>query len=170
MCNKRGTTKDKLQIEIRPVTATDCEGLAAFFEQNNLPVVTRHFRPFPLTAEVAQEITGTSHRDQFYAAFVGQKIVGFTMLRGWDEGFDIPSFGVCVDLRHQGQGLGKRITKFAIAEAERLGCRSLRLTVYGSNERAFRLYQELGFHETHRETVVVDNQMDEHIVMLRKLA
>jgi len=47
-------------------------------------------------------------------------------------------------------GLRRRLLAFALAEAERLGVRTLHLEVEVENERATRLYREGGFEETGR--------------------
>jgi ribosomal protein S18 acetylase RimI-like enzyme len=91
------------------------------------------------------------------------------MLRGWDEGFDVPSFGVLVDHRTQGQGLGRRMTEFAIAEARRLGSRRVRLTVNESNQAAVHLYRSLGFEEVSRSEFAGPAGRDMKLVMKREL-
>ena len=91
------------------------------------------------------------------------------MLRGWDEGFQIPSFGIIVDYRYHGLGLGRRMTEFAIEEARRLNCSRVRLSVYESNDRALCLYRSLGFEEISREAVVVHGSPDIKIVMVKGL-
>jgi len=91
------------------------------------------------------------------------------MLRGWDEGYSIPSFGILVDHRFHNCGVGTRMTQFAIAEALGLGCEQVRLSVYASNEVALRLYGSLGFEERARKSVLVMGQPDEKIIMVKDL-
>ena len=67
------------------------------------------------------------------------------MLRGWTDGYEVPSFGVLVDAKHRGKGLGRQLMRFAIDEARNLGCHELILSVYGSNEDAIGLYSSFGF-------------------------
>lgn len=154
---------------IRQVQDTDYEALARFFEENNRPEITRHFHPFPLTSQTAFQIACTSHLDRYYIAIWNEHIVGLCMLRGWDEGFEIPSFGVFVDYRCQGLGMGRQMTEFAIAEARKMGCHTIRLSVYASNTRATRLYESLGFREISREPVLVAEEPDEKIIMIKEL-
>jgi len=154
---------------IRQVQPADCEALTLFLQENNRPEIVRHFHPFPLTAATATEIARAGHLDRFYVAILNSQIVGFCMLRGWDQGFDVPSFGVLVDYRHQGLGLGRHMTEFAIDEARKLNCRNVRLSVYASNERAARLYRSLSFRTIHREPSVVTGEADETIVMVKEL-
>ena len=158
----------RIAAAIREVQGTDYEALNRFFEENNRPEVTRHFHAFPLTSQTAYQIACTSHFDRYYIAIWNGYIVGLCMLRGWDEGFEIPSFGIFVDYRHYGLGLGRQMTEFAIAEARKLGCPKMRLSVYASNIRALCLYTTLGFKEISRERVLITGEPDEKIIMVKE--
>jgi ribosomal protein S18 acetylase RimI-like enzyme len=72
------------------------------------------------------------------------------MLRGWDEGFVVPSFGIAVDARWHGRGLGTRMSAWTVEQARALGAPSVRLTVYTDNPGARRIYERLGFAERER--------------------
>ena len=154
---------------IRPVERGDFEALTRFFEENNQPETVRQFRAFPLSREEARRITLTSHRDLYYVMIWKSNIIGLCMLRGWDEGFETPSFGILVDYRYDHLGLGRQMTEFAITEAKKLGCHSLRLSVYASNLHAARLYESSGFREKSRQQVVIEGEPDIKIVMVRQL-
>lgn len=160
----------KLTISIKAVQTSDYEGMALFFADNNRPEITRHFHPFPLDADSAYQITCMDKLNRYYLAMHGGHIVGFCMLRGWDEGFAIPSFGVLVDYRYQGRGLGRQLTEFALEEAKRLNSPAVRLSVYESNIRARRLYEMLGFAEVSREPVTITGEPDTKIVMIKYLS
>lgn len=157
------------EITIRQVQDTDYEALARFFEENNRPEITRHFHPFPLDSQTAYQIVCTNHLDRHYIASWNGQIIGLCMLRGWDEGFEMPSFGVFVDYRHHGLGLGRQMTEFAIAESRKLGYHSIRLSVYTSNEVALRLYASLDFREMGRELVFVAGESDIKLTMVKDL-
>lgn len=143
--------------------------LAQLFNENNLPIITRYFCPFPLNASSAKIIANYYGQDRYYLAIKKNQAVGFFMLRGWDEGFNIPSFGVMVDHRYQGQGIGRLLTKEAIVVAQELACPAIRLTVFASNKVAYSLYQKLGFVEIQRSPIVVYGEDDEKIVMKKIL-
>ena len=159
-----------LAAMIRMVRTSDYEDLARFFEENNRPEIAKYFHPFPFTSQTAHNIACTSHIDRYYIAICNGCIVGLGMLRGWDEGFALPSFGVFVDYRHHGLGLGKQLTEFAIQEARNLECPTVRLSVYASNKHAMCLYDALGFRELDREPAVVAGQPDIKIIMIKDLA
>jgi ribosomal protein S18 acetylase RimI-like enzyme len=73
--------------------------------------------------------------------------LGFSVEYGGRDGF-IDDLYLAPEVR--GAGLGRRLLAFALAEAERLGVRTLHLEVEVENERATRLYRAGGFEETGR--------------------
>ena len=158
-----------IDATLRTVESTDYDGLTRFFDENNRSEITVHFHPFPLTSQSAYEIACTDHLDRYYVVVLNSEIIGLCMLRGWDEGFAVPSFGVVTDHRYYGLGLGRRMTEFALNEARRLNCPGLRLSVYQSNIHALHLYGSLGFGEISRESVVLHAKPDIKIVMLKDL-
>ena len=163
-------TSKRLSGTIRPVESGDYEALVRFFENNNRPEVLRQFHPFALSTETARRIVLQEHRDRYYLMTAkSDEIVGLCMLRGWDEGYKIPSFGILVDFWHYSHGLGRTMTEFAIAEAKRLGCDRLRLSVNESNSLARSLYESLGFREISKEPLVAAGEPDVKVIMIKDL-
>lgn len=121
------------------------EVLKGFFERNSRPEVTRLFTAFPLSAKEAERIAHHSGKDLFFLCHASALPVGFWMLRGWDEGFSVPSLGLFVDFEHQGRGIGRAIVREAIQISKNLGCNSVRLSVYPDNKGAIALYLSEGF-------------------------
>lgn len=156
-------------LSITRIKGEDVQALAALFEENNRPEIIHYFHPFPLNRASAHNIALHSSQDRYYLAWLDAVAVGLCQLRGWDEGYEIPSFGAFVDYKYHGQGIGRALTEFAIAEAVRLGCPKVRLSVYASNVRALSLYRSLGFEEVSRKPCILDGVEDETIVMLKNL-
>jgi glycosyltransferase involved in cell wall biosynthesis/RimJ/RimL family protein N-acetyltransferase len=154
---------------LREVEPGDIASLTRFFTRNDVSEVVAGFDPFPLNEETAARIASRVGRDRYYAAFLGDRVVGFSMLRGWDEGYDVPSFGIFVDFDFHGAGIGSRMTEWTVEQARRLGCRRVRLSVYGQNNAARRIYERLGFAEVERHTVEHRGRSDDRIVMVKEL-
>ncbi|MDK2980810.1 MAG: hypothetical protein PWQ55_1157 [Chloroflexota bacterium] len=154
-------------MKIKPVRKEDFNDLAALFENNNVESVTRFFTPFPLTRESAQEIAQGEHRDHYFLGLEDDRIIGFSMLRGWDEGYSVPSFGMFIDQNHQARGYGQQLLDLTIAAARQLGCEQIRLSVCAANGPAHHLYQSRGFEEIDR-SVMADSK-DEKIIMIKEL-
>jgi ribosomal protein S18 acetylase RimI-like enzyme len=158
-----------LGIRLKNIQPEDLETLSDFFAGNNVPGITDSFTPFPLTPETAEWIACQPHRDRFYLAFDGNTPVGFSMLRGWDEGYSIPSFGIFIDHRQHGHGFGRELLALTVGEAKNLGCEKVRLSVYASNPAACRIYRDLGFVEAERISITHLGQKDQKIVMVKEL-
>jgi ribosomal protein S18 acetylase RimI-like enzyme len=154
---------------LRALGPRDRDVLSRFLERNDVPEVTGHFHPFPMTADSADEIALHPGDDRYFGAFVDGRLVGLSMLRGWNEGFDVPSFGIVVDRESHGKGIGSLLTDFTLDRAPWLGSDRVRLSVYASNESAHRMYLARGFKEVEREPVSRNGGTDERIVMLKEL-
>ena len=156
-------------LHIRLVRSEDCGALIQFLEENDRPEVTRYFNPFPLDRATAQRICLNGQLDRYIVALLKGRIVGLSMLRGWNEGFEVPSFGILIDRSNTQHGIGRRLMEFTLTEARKKGCRSVRLSVHASNKRAVSLYSSLGFVELTREPVRVSGEPDVKIVMTKAL-
>ncbi|MBA3321642.1 MAG: GNAT family N-acetyltransferase [Pyrinomonadaceae bacterium] len=156
-------------VQFFEVGSSHGESLAELLKENNVPAVTRTFNPFPMSAETALKIAHLPRRDRYYGASLEGKMIGLSMLRGWDEGYSVPSFGIIVDHRFHNLGVGSRMLDFTIEQARVLGCSRVRLTVYSSNSPAVRLYKTRGFVECARENVVLMSKPDERVEMILEL-
>lgn len=151
---------------IRP---DDLGQLLTFFSENNVELITRSFAPFTLSSETARWIACEPHNDKFYLGLIENEPVGFSMLRGWDEGFSIPSFGIFIDHRKHGLGLGKEMLDLTIEAAKNLDCEKIRLSVFASNPSACKLYLSRMFKEIERSPVAHNGVPDQKIIMIKDL-
>jgi ribosomal protein S18 acetylase RimI-like enzyme len=67
------------------------------------------------------------------------------MLRGWDEGYSVPSFGVAVGSAYRGRGIGRGLLLYAIEYARKRGAPAVMLKVHLDNASARHLYESEGF-------------------------
>lgn len=121
------------------------EGLAAFFEALRSHGDEEVFHPHPLTPEEARHRCHYRGQDLYYAATDGGRVLGYGLLRGWDEGYAVPSLGIAVAPGCRGLGLARSFMAFLHAAARMRGARSIRLKVYAANTPARNLYQSLGY-------------------------
>jgi ribosomal protein S18 acetylase RimI-like enzyme len=156
-------------LQFEPVEAKHADALTELFECNSTPEVTSSFDPFPLTGQEARRIAFEPRQDGYYVAVRDDRLVGLSMLRGFDEGYAIPSFGIFVDHETHGQGIGRALTVWTIETARRRGCPSLRLSVYSANSVARGLYTSLGFVEQERRAIDRAAGSEEKIVMCLSL-
>jgi ribosomal-protein-alanine N-acetyltransferase len=160
-----------MHSEPRPLIAElaglDRHKLAAFFEILARDAETvRFFHPHPLTQAYAELLcAGVGRRlDRYFLARRTDQIVGYSILRGWDEGYTVPSFGVGIHPRARGTGLGQILFQHAINESRRAGAPALRLTVNKANLRAVHIYRKFGmaFQEKNADEWIGMLELREH--------
>ena len=103
------------------------------------------FRPHPFTRDEARRIASYVGRDVHALLIERERPVAYGMLRGWEEGYPIPSLGIAVRTDCQGRGLGRLMMAHLDAEAGRRGATVVRLRVHPDNVRARLLYESLGY-------------------------
>ena len=136
---------------IRRLVAGDREALATLFQGIAADPAARHFHPHPFTAPQAARIAGHQGRDVYLGLFEGDAIVGYGMLRGWDEGYAVPSLGLYLHPAARGRRLAQSLMLALHREAARQGAERIRLKVYADNVAAIRLYRRLGYVFTDEE-------------------
>lgn len=119
--------------EFQVVGPEHAQALTCFFERLRVQDVEKFFHPHPLTAEEAQKRAAYRGLDYYCVIVQDAAIVGYGMLRGWDEGYEIPSIGVVVDPSVQGRGYGRSLMNFLRATARQRGVNRLRATVNPDN-------------------------------------
>jgi ribosomal-protein-alanine N-acetyltransferase len=150
--------------EIRLCRGDDVDALGRFFAQLDEDPAAAGFRPHPMSAEHARWICGREQsRDVYAVAIRGAEVVGYGMLRGWDEGYSVPSLGIAVLSSARGTGISTAMMRFLHHEAARAGSTRVRLRVEASNDRARRLYARLGYAETGEERgqLVMERLLDD---------
>lgn len=130
---------------IEPIHPRNVPELATFLEEF---VDDPWFHPHPMTAAYAKLIgkhaIGPS-QDVYLGVFWERRCVAYGMLRGWDEGWEVPSLGIAVKGTLRGYGIG-RMLMYALHTCARLReAPAIRLKVFPENLRAKALYKSLGY-------------------------
>ncbi len=144
-----GMTQDgRGLVVIRTLHPEDADGLGDLFEGLAGDPASIHFHPHPLTRAEARRIADRVdiRDDVYYVAVDGdRRIVGYGMLRGWDEGYAVPSFGVAVAVDRRGAGIGRQLLRWAIEAARERGAERMILKVHVTNVGARHVYETEGF-------------------------
>lgn len=119
--------------------------LTDFFAKLRNSTVVHSFHPHPFTAAEAERISFHVGKDLYAGVFLNGSIIAYGMLRGWDEGFSIPSLGIVVDPDHQRMGIGGLMMSYLHCLAKGAGAQKVRLKVYASNTTAVKLYEHHGY-------------------------
>jgi RimJ/RimL family protein N-acetyltransferase len=144
-------------IEIRHLDEESTERLADFLEELDASGAAGFFHPHAFTQEAIKEILAQAIRDQYYIVLDDQGVVAYGMLRGWDEGYDIPSLGIALSGRARGSGLADLLMRFLHHAAREAGATRVRLTVYAENLPAVRLFERCGY--VFEEEAVADGRL-----------
>ncbi|MCC6503462.1 MAG: GNAT family N-acetyltransferase [Deltaproteobacteria bacterium] len=133
-------------IEIVRLREEHVEQLETFFEAiNNLSYVD-DFSPHPFDSSNAERICKYHGRDKYCAILLnGETIIGYGLLRGWDEGYEVPAIGLCILETYHGKGLGKLLLDFLETASRLEGASEVMLKVKKNNVAASSLYQKQGF-------------------------
>jgi ribosomal protein S18 acetylase RimI-like enzyme len=133
---------------IRRLSQTDLCSVCEFFLRINFPEYHVNFAPHPFTDQEAQRVCLYQGKDLYVGVFANgssPRMVGYGMLRGLDEGYSIPSLGLCILKDFQGVGIGRMLLNQLLNESAGLGAKCVMLKVKKSNSIARGLYESKGF-------------------------
>jgi ribosomal protein S18 acetylase RimI-like enzyme len=131
-------------LEIRTVSPEWEQPLGDFFKAIGISC-EEYFHPHAFTEEFAKALVQYCGKDLYYLLVDGKTVLAYGILRGWDQGYEIPSLGIVVLPEAQGGKLGELMMHFLHGAARRKGARQVRLKVYRSNASARNLYRKLGY-------------------------
>lgn len=132
-------------LEIKILKPDMEQALVSFFNTITKDNYACYYHPYSLTPETAKELCNLSGRDLHYILTDNKMILGYGMLRGWDEGYEIPSLGIVIHPDAAGKGLGSMFVRFLHSSAWLRGCSSIRLSVHKNNTTALRMYKRFGY-------------------------
>ncbi len=139
----QGATGASRELLIRPIHPMDRRALEVLFAGLD----TTWFRPHDLGPVGAREVAGHMGRDVYLIGFLGSVPVAYGMLRGWDEGYRVPSLGVAIRDGYRDRGLGRQMMEALHQAVRERGGDRVRLRVAPGNARARHLYATLGYRQ-----------------------
>ncbi len=134
-------------FEISPLNKSDAAALSVFLNAQPEEYI-RFFTPFDFAPDSILEILLNCEQDIFMGIFWRDELIGFFMLRGWDEGYDIPAYGVLIDERFKGHGLATISLRMSKIIGKLSGAPGIMLKVAPDNVRARKLFERSGFVQT----------------------
>jgi [ribosomal protein S18]-alanine N-acetyltransferase len=130
-------------LQTRRVAPPDADDLGQLLRR----IDPTYFRPHAMTAEQAALIAHLDGRDLYLLGFAGDEAVAYGMLRGWDEGYEMPSAGIGVRSDVVRMGYGRAMMLALHEAARRRGATRVRLRVSAENVAGQALYRSLGYRE-----------------------
>lgn len=146
-------------LTIHPLSAERLDRVRAFFRAIDSDAYLLDFAPHPFTDVEAQRVCGYAGRDLYVGVFARAgdgAMVGYGMLRGLDEGYEVPSLGLCVLAAQQGRGIGRMLLEHLLQACAERGAERAMLKVKRGNAVARALYESAGFRfEAHSRDFLV---------------
>ena len=93
-----------MSLTIRQLETTDA-AIVADFMNSQSPEYLRFFYAFRSDESAIFEMLSAAEKDVYSGVFWQNKLVGVFFLRGWDAGYEKPSFGVLIDEKYRGRTL-----------------------------------------------------------------
>jgi [ribosomal protein S18]-alanine N-acetyltransferase len=133
---------------VRTLVSSDATALANFFERLSAdPETRRFFHPHALDKGSAQRIANYRGPDVYLGCFEDGHMIGYAMLRGWEEGFKVPALGVATDPHRRREGIGRALVHHTLRLAAQRGASKVLLHVHADHVVARRWYEAEGFRE-----------------------
>ncbi len=137
-------------INFRLLNASDAQNLSNLLLNSSSEYV-KYFHPFDFQLLSIQKILDSAINDNFFGievkdnSLTNSKLIGFYMLRGMDEGYTEPMYGVFIDQQWQGKGIAKLSLYHAECFCKINLYKRILLKVHHNNYRAQQLYESIGF-------------------------
>ncbi|NTV62222.1 MAG: GNAT family N-acetyltransferase [Oscillochloris sp.] len=131
-------------ISIQPLTFDHLGPLVAAYAVAPA-AYSAYFQPFSFDLPTLQAILAQRVADLYFLVRWADEPAGFFMLRGFDQGYRVPTYGVWIAPPFSRRGLGRETLHHAVRTCRARGCDELMLKVHPLNIRAMRMYERFGF-------------------------
>jgi len=143
------TPKNKLaefkNINYRKMSKEDLEILTKEIKKSSKKY-KKYFDPDGRGKSFSDRVT-EAKKDRFYALTYKQNLAGYFSLRGLDEGYGTPRFGVFVLEKYSNKGIANYAVRNAMVLCGKDSPYMMDLKVNPENSLAYKLYKDLGFDE-----------------------
>lgn len=139
--------KMETALIVRSLRVEDAAALSAMLCAQSQSYA-RFFTPFNFDQKTITNLLAARKEDVFMGIYWQSELYGFFMLRGWDEGFDVPAYGVLIDERHSGYALAQLSMRMSKSICKLRGASRIMLKVHPDNAAARMLYEEAKFVRT----------------------
>lgn len=133
-----------LSLEIKRINSNQANELSDLL-LNSSNEYSKYFIPFQFDLASISAVLRKAEKDMFFGLYVEKKLIGFYMLRGWDAGYEIPSYGVWISESFSSKGLSKLTLHHAISICKINKIEKLMLKVHPDNLIAKKIYEDFGF-------------------------
>lgn len=146
-------------INFRILNNSDAEFLSNLLLDSSSEYI-KYFHPFDFQRLSIQKVLDSAINDRFFGIELKQnsselsELIGFYMLRGIDEGYTEPMYGVFISQEWQGKGIARLSLYHAECFCKINSYERLLLKVNPNNHFAKKLYESMGFQFLREETSI----------------
>lgn len=133
------------QLIVSRLGPADLGDAVTLFEVIATDPAAARFHPHPFDAAEAARVCSYRDNDLYLGARRDGMLVGYGLLRGWDEGYSVPTLGIYICPSARGQGLGVPFMRRLHDYARARGANRVMLKVYPDNLTAIFLYRSIGY-------------------------
>ncbi|GGY15848.1 hypothetical protein GCM10008098_03690 [Rhodanobacter panaciterrae] len=123
-------------------------GLARFFAALDEEGDDAFFHPHRWDKSTLRSLARNAGTDLYYLFVQSRNVLAYGLLRGWDEGYVIPSLGIAVHPAARSAGLGSLMMEYLEVMSRHRGAPAVRLRVHKVNVHACRMYMRRGYRLT----------------------
>lgn len=155
-------------VNFRLLGSSDAEHISSLLFESPSDY-SKYFHPFDFRAPFIQKNLETAIKDRYFGMQLegydlnAINLVGFYMLRGIDEGYEDPMYGVFISQSCSGKGIARLSLYHAECYCKLNSYKRLLLRVNPNNYKALKLYQSFGFSPAR------DDGKSGHIIMSKDL-
>lgn len=131
-------------LAIRRLDPNDAEHLSQLLGESN-ENYGQYFTPFSSSRELLEKRLHEADKDRYWGLWFANELAGFFMLRGFDEGYGKPSFGVFISRKYSNRGLSTIALDYAISWCQLNHLSAIMLKVHPDNTFARKSYEKAGF-------------------------
>ncbi|WP_223910680.1 GNAT family N-acetyltransferase [Geobacter sp. AOG1] len=131
-------------IQINRLVPSDAPALSKLLTTDD-NVYRQYFIPFPADFNSLEVRLGTVREDRYWGIWYGGNLAGFFMMRGFDEGYQRPSFGVYIAQAYSRKGLSGFALDYCMCWCRVNSIETMMLKVHPDNHYARQTYEKAGF-------------------------
>ncbi|MBA2620115.1 MAG: GNAT family N-acetyltransferase [Acidobacteria bacterium] len=131
---------------IRPLEPADAAAVSAFMRSQSSEYL-RFFYAFGSDESEIAEVLSKCRMDIYSGVFWEAELVSVFMLRGWDAGYEIPSYGILTDEKYRGNALMSLTVETAKCICRLSEVKRLMAKYHPDNTAMSKLYRH-GFRQT----------------------
>lgn len=122
-------------------------GILSKFMRSQSPEYLRFFYAFDADESALGELLSAAEKDVYSGVFWQSDLVGVFFLRGWDAGYEMPSFGVLIDEKRRGKAFLSLTVDAAKLICKMSGINRYMVKIHPENAPLANV-QKMGFYET----------------------